>query len=87
MTWHEACNNEIAKEPKLGWKMEDNSFRHIWFTGPQMPDSVVPDEEDAEDDNADMSTHLTSDTDDDDDDDENGDGGSETGRESDEDDE
>ena len=81
MIWHAACNNIVPKEPKLGWEIENNSYQHVWFTGPQMPDSVAPDgsEDNEDDDDEDFSTHLDSDTDDDDDD-------SEIGRESDDDD-
>ena len=70
-----------SKGTKLGWEIENNSYQHVWFTGPQMPDSVAPDgsEDNEVDDDEDFSTHLDSDTDDDDDD-------SEIGRESDDDD-
>lgn len=67
MTWHAACHNIIPKEPKQGWEIIDQSYKIVWFTGPQMPDSVVPEGDDPQDeDDNDLLTHQDSDTDDDD---------------------
>ncbi|KAG1693158.1 Complement component receptor 1-like protein [Nymphon striatum] len=53
MTWHAACNKHIPKEPKKGWELVDNSYQTVWFTCPQMPDSVVPDSTGLEDEDVD----------------------------------
>ena len=43
MTWHAACDKMIPKEPVKGWELVDNAYQIVWFTGSQMPDSVLPD--------------------------------------------
>jgi len=67
MTWHVACNNAVPKDPQQGWELVDNSYQTVWFTGPQMPDRVLPNPGDLGDDDDDTGpTDPDSDTDDND---------------------
>jgi len=70
MMWHAAGDNLLPKEPQHGWELHDNSYSIVWFTCPQMPESVIPEnsesnEDDEED--GDINYHCDSDTDVDDD--------------------
>ena len=70
MKWHAAGDNLLPKEPQHGWELHDNSYSIVWFTCPQMPESVIPEnsesnEDDEED--GDINYHCDSDTDVDDD--------------------
>ena len=56
MTWHAACNNEIPKEPIKGWELVDSGYQIVWFTGSQMPDSVLPDSANPTDNDSDAET-------------------------------
>lgn len=69
--WHASYTNTIPKEPTLGWELSDNSYQIVWFTGPQMPSTVVPDSpdfNDSDDDDNGTRPYFLSDTDVDDDD-------------------
>ena len=46
MTWNAACKNTIPKVPQRGWELVDNHFQPVWFNGPQMPESVLPNDDD-----------------------------------------
>ena len=66
MQWHAAYTDTIPKEPTLGWELTDNSYQIVWFTGPQMPYTVVPDSpdfNDSDDDDNGTRPDLLSDTD------------------------
>lgn len=66
--WNAACNNRIPKQPDFGWEMSNESYRVVWFDGPQMPESVVPEAgpngNDEENDEEDSSTDKSDDGDD-----------------------
>lgn len=40
--WKVACSNHIPKWPDFGWELLDGPSHIVWFIGPQMPESVVP---------------------------------------------
>ena len=50
MIWHSACNNVVPEEPSKGWELIENWYQIVWFTSSQMPDSVIPDTTEADDD-------------------------------------
>jgi len=41
--WHAAYTIIIPKNPTCGWELENNAYSIVWFDGPQMLESVVPD--------------------------------------------
>lgn len=53
--WKVACSNHIPKWPDFGWELLDGPSHIVWFIGPQMPESVVPETalNDSEDNNED----------------------------------
>lgn len=50
--WSKANRQEIVQHTKKsdGWEFEDGSYVPVWFDGPQLPDSLVPDEGEMNDD-------------------------------------
>ena len=60
--WHAACDQMIVKHPESGWELSDGSYSLVWFIGPQMPDSVIPDPDDGSADEMDNDSE-TSDSD------------------------
>jgi len=49
--WSQANRQEIVQHPKKsdGWEFEDGSYVPVWFDGPQLPDSLVPHEDEMND--------------------------------------
>lgn len=49
--WAEADNTQINQHPTTedGWQLENDSYQLIWFTGSQLPEKLIPDDEDNSD--------------------------------------
>ena len=47
--WANADKSEICQHPSSadGWELVDDQYEITWFDGPQLPDSLTPDEDDA----------------------------------------
>lgn len=50
--WAQADNTDINQHPTTddGWQLENDSYQITWFTGSQLPEKLIPEDEDDSDD-------------------------------------
>ena len=61
--WADADQQTIDQhpEPKDGWELINDQYEIIWFEGLQLPDTLVPESEDAQCEDDDSAVVLSSD--------------------------
>lgn len=47
--WADADQSELVQHPSAddGWTLDEGIYNPIWFDGPQLPDALVPDDNEA----------------------------------------
>ena len=48
--WASALNTDLPKHPEKGWVLDDGKYIPVYFTGPQLPPSLVPHVPDSDED-------------------------------------
>lgn len=61
--WADADQSQLAQHPSVedGWTLDDGIYNPIWFEGPQLPDALVPDENEESEENDDSLEATSSD--------------------------
>ena len=60
--WANANENHIDQHPKQqnGWELQDNIYRILWFEGQQLPDTLVPEDDESTEPSSDNDFDLAS---------------------------